>query len=71
MSSPFEDRGDEASHVLLVNAAGEHSLWPVFAELPAGWRQVLPAASHRACLAAAEHAAAASTPGTTTRGVSR
>ncbi|GAA2785395.1 MbtH family NRPS accessory protein [Kitasatospora sp. CM 4170] len=70
MCSPFEDRGDEASHLLLVNAAGEHSLWPVFAELPAGWRQALPAASHRACLAAAEHAAA-SHPGTTARGVFR
>ncbi|WP_395293102.1 MbtH family NRPS accessory protein [Kitasatospora hibisci] len=71
MCSPFEDRGDEASHVLLVNAAGEHSLWPVFAALPAGWRQAMPAASHRACLAAAERAAAATHPGTTTRGVSR
>lgn len=56
MRSPFDDRGDEPSHVLLVNAAGEHSLWPVFAEVPAGWRTVLPASPHRDCAAAAQAA---------------
>ncbi|WP_344071088.1 MbtH family protein [Streptomyces crystallinus] len=52
MSSPFEARGeDEPSHLVLVNAAGEHSLWPAFAAVPAGWEATGPAASHGACLA--------------------
>ncbi|MFI1102155.1 MbtH family protein [Streptomyces melanogenes] len=52
MPSPFEPRGeDEPSHLVLVNAAGEHSLWPAFAAVPAGWDVTGPAAAHRACLA--------------------
>lgn len=52
MPSPFEPGGeDEPSHLVLVNAAGEHSLWPAFAAVPAGWDATGPAAAHRACLA--------------------
>lgn len=39
MSNPFDDE-DGTFHVL-VNHEGQHSLWPVFAEVPAGWTTVL------------------------------
>lgn len=35
MASPFDD--PENAFVVLVNVAGEHSLWPVPLEVPAGW----------------------------------
>ena len=38
MSNPFEN--EDAEYLVLVNDEGEHSLWPVFAEVPAGWRSV-------------------------------
>ncbi|MEU1087773.1 MbtH family protein [Streptomyces sp. NPDC005576] len=38
MVNPFED--NEAEFYVLVNAEGQHSLWPAFAEVPAGWNQV-------------------------------
>jgi MbtH protein len=38
VSNPFED--DEADYLVLVNDEGQHSLWPAFAEVPAGWNQV-------------------------------
>ena len=34
-TNPFEDP-DGIYHVL-VNEEGQHSLWPSFAEVPAGW----------------------------------
>lgn len=39
MGNPFDDE-DGTFHVL-VNHEGQHSLWPVFAEVPAGWTNVL------------------------------
>lgn len=35
MTNPFED--DSAMYVVLVNDEGQYSLWPDFAEVPAGW----------------------------------
>jgi MbtH protein len=35
MTNPFDDN-DGRFHVL-VNDEGQHSLWPSFAEVPAGW----------------------------------
>ena len=35
MPNPFED--PDAQYLVLVNDEGQHSLWPVFAEVPAGW----------------------------------
>jgi MbtH protein len=35
MTNPFEDQ--EAQYLVLKNAAGQHSLWPVFSDVPAGW----------------------------------
>ncbi|WP_214103838.1 MbtH family protein [Acrocarpospora catenulata] len=48
MSNPFED--DAAVYRVLVNAEGQHSLWPEFADVPAGWQVVLTAGSRRECL---------------------
>ncbi|GAA2091323.1 MbtH family protein [Kitasatospora saccharophila] len=39
MSNPFDDP-DGTFHVL-VNGENQHSLWPAFAEVPAGWRAAL------------------------------
>jgi MbtH protein len=49
MTNPFDDPAG-TFHVL-VNDAGQHSLWPVFAEVPAGWTVVLDGQSRDACLA--------------------
>jgi MbtH protein len=48
MTNPFEN--DEASYLVLVNDEGQHSLWPVFAEVPGGWTQVLGPESRPECL---------------------
>ena len=34
-TNPFDDT--EGRFVVLVNDEGQHSLWPVFADVPAGW----------------------------------
>jgi MbtH protein len=38
VASQFEDL--DASYVVLVNDAGQHSLWPGFADVPDCWRAV-------------------------------
>ncbi|TCP53631.1 MbtH protein [Tamaricihabitans halophyticus] len=48
MSNPFDD--PEGQFVVLVNAENQHSLWPSFAEVPAGWSQVFGVESREACL---------------------
>ena len=48
MTNPFED--NEASYYVLVNDEGQHSLWPAFAEVPAGWNVVHGQDSRQACL---------------------
>ncbi|MEV6959832.1 MbtH family protein [Streptomyces sp. NPDC051207] len=35
MTNPFDD-AEGVFHVV-VNAEGQHALWPVFADVPAGW----------------------------------
>jgi len=35
MSNPFED--DAEMYLVLVNAEGQHSLWPAHIDVPAGW----------------------------------
>lgn len=47
-SNPFDD--ETALFVVLVNDEGQHSLWPVFAEVPAGWRAVYGEAERDACM---------------------
>ncbi|WP_282689669.1 MULTISPECIES: MbtH family protein [unclassified Streptomyces] len=48
MANPFEN--DEASYYVLVNEEGQHSLWPAFAEIPAGWTTVHGEDTRAACL---------------------
>ncbi|MFD6096654.1 MbtH family protein [Nocardiopsis flavescens] len=48
MTNPFEDDG--ARFQVLVNAEGQHSLWPVFAAVPAGWTVAKEEDSRQACL---------------------
>ncbi|GAA2475297.1 MbtH family protein [Streptomyces sp. NPDC059506] len=39
MTNPFEN--EDATYLVLVNEEGQHSLWPSFAEVPAGWEVAL------------------------------
>lgn len=52
MANPFED--PEASYLVLVNDEGQHSLWPAFAQVPAGWRSVHGPSGRDSCLAHVE-----------------
>ncbi|MCX4970738.1 MULTISPECIES: MbtH family protein [unclassified Streptomyces] len=47
MTNPFDDDG---SFFVLVNDEGQHSLWPTFAEVPAGWSRVHGEATRQECL---------------------
>ncbi|MCV7064644.1 MbtH family protein [Mycolicibacterium houstonense] len=47
-SNPFDD--ENGTFYVLVNDEDQHSLWPAFADLPAGWRVVLREASRAECL---------------------
>lgn len=38
MVNPFED--PEGSYLVLTNSEGQHSLWPGWADVPAGWSVV-------------------------------
>ncbi|MER5483269.1 MbtH family protein [Streptomyces sp. NPDC002812] len=38
MTNPFED--PEAEYLVLINEEKQYSLWPKFAEVPAGWSAV-------------------------------
>jgi uncharacterized protein YbdZ (MbtH family) len=46
--NPFDD--DNSSFLVLVNDEEQHSLWPVFADIPAGWQVVYGEADRAACL---------------------
>jgi MbtH protein len=48
MSNPFED--PEGVYLVLVNDENQHSLWPDFVDVPAGWRVVHGPDSRQACL---------------------
>ncbi|MEV3907971.1 MbtH family protein [Streptomyces canus] len=47
-ANPFDD--DTLEHFVLVNDEGQHSLWPAFAEVPAGWTVVHGRAARQECL---------------------
>lgn len=47
--NPFDDENGE--FYVVVNDEDQHSLWPTFAEVPAGWRVVFGEDSREACLA--------------------
>jgi glycopeptidolipid biosynthesis protein len=46
--NPFDD--DKGSFYVLVNDEGQHSLWPTFADVPAGWRVVHGESERADCL---------------------
>jgi MbtH protein len=48
MTNPFED--PDGSYVVLINDEGQYSLWPVFVDVPAGWRVVHGEDTRQACL---------------------
>ncbi|MFD6325638.1 MbtH family protein [Streptomyces sp. NPDC058442] len=48
MSNPFDDA--DATYLVLANDESQHSLWPVFAEVPAGWTTVHGPDGRQACL---------------------
>jgi MbtH protein len=48
MTNPFED--PDASYVVLINDEGQHSLWPVFADVPEGWEKIFGEAGRQDCL---------------------
>jgi uncharacterized protein YbdZ (MbtH family) len=47
-TNPFDDDG--GAFYVLINDEEQHSLWPAFAEIPAGWRAVYGEASRPECL---------------------
>ncbi|MEU4241665.1 MbtH family protein [Actinoplanes sp. NPDC026619] len=48
MTNPFED--EEGRYFVLVNDEGQHSLWPAFADVPAGWTVAFGEDGRAACL---------------------
>jgi MbtH protein len=48
MTNPFED--PDGSYYVLVNDEEQHSLWPSFAEIPAGWHTAHGPAPREECL---------------------
>jgi uncharacterized protein YbdZ (MbtH family) len=52
MTNPFDN--EDGSFFVLVNDEGQHSLWPTFAEVPAGWTRVYGEATRQECLAYVE-----------------
>ncbi|KJK59172.1 MbtH family protein [Saccharothrix sp. ST-888] len=48
MSNPFDDQ--DGTFLVLVNEENQHSLWPQFADVPAGWTVVHGPDTHAACL---------------------
>ncbi|AQZ69230.1 MbtH protein [[Actinomadura] parvosata subsp. kistnae] len=48
MTNPFDDV--DGTFFVLVNDEGQHSLWPVFAEIPQGWTAVYGEAGRQECL---------------------
>ncbi|MCX5388977.1 MbtH family protein [Streptomyces sp. NPDC006482] len=49
-TNPFEDPQGRGRFLVLVNEENQHSLWPSFAEVPAGWRTVFGEDTREACL---------------------
>ncbi|MFF9090315.1 MbtH family protein [Streptomyces sp. NPDC014991] len=52
MTNPFEST--DGTYLVLVNDEGQHSLWPSFVKVPAGWTVVHGEDSRDACLAFVE-----------------
>jgi MbtH protein len=48
VTNPFED--PDGRYLVLVNEEGQHSLWPSFVDVPAGWETVFGESDREACL---------------------
>jgi uncharacterized protein YbdZ (MbtH family) len=48
VSNPFDDA--DGRFFVLVNDENQHSLWPAFIDVPAGWRVVHGEADRASCL---------------------
>lgn len=48
MTNPFEN--PDGSYLVLVNEENQHSLWPTFVEVPAGWTRAFGEDTRQACL---------------------
>ena len=48
MTNPFEN--PEGVYLVLVNDENQHSLWPQFVDVPAGWTTVFGPDTRPACL---------------------
>ncbi len=62
-SNPFDD--ENGTFFVLVNAEEQHSLWPTFAAVPAGWRIVFGESgqtSRQECVPTARCFASSTTP---------
>jgi uncharacterized protein YbdZ (MbtH family) len=51
-TNPFED--PDGRYLVLVNDEDQHSLWPAFADVPAGWRVAFGEDTREACLSHVE-----------------
>src|SRR5579862_5036912 len=47
-TNPFED--PDAKYLVLINDEGQHSLWPVFADVPDGWTVIFGEDGRQECL---------------------
>ena len=47
-TNPFED--EDAQYFVLINDEGQHSLWPVFADVPDGWEVIFGEEGRQECL---------------------
>ncbi len=48
MTNPFDD--EQNTFIVLINDEGQHSLWPQFAQTPAGWTSVFGPGARQSCL---------------------
>jgi MbtH protein len=48
VTNPFED--PDASYFVLINEEGQHSLWPIFADVPDGWEVIFGEAGRQDCI---------------------
>ena len=48
MANPFDD--EDGTFFALINDEGQYSLWPTFADVPAGWKVVHGAGTRQDCL---------------------
>jgi MbtH protein len=53
ITNPFESPDEQ--YLVLVNHEHQHSLWPEFAAVPAGWSRAFGPAARQECLDFVEH----------------